>query len=55
MIAAEESMDLRLYLSRTTELWSKAKKLTPALVKDLCSHTEDKSHLEVREHDLKNM
>ena len=40
-------MDLRRYLSRIVELWSKAKKLTPALVKALCAHTEDQSHLEV--------
>ena len=49
VIASGENMDLRRYLSRVMEHWSKAKKLTPALVKALCSHTEDKDHLQVRQ------
>ena len=49
VIASGENMDLRRYLSRVMEHWSKAKKLTPVLVKALCSHTEDKDHLQVRQ------
>ena len=54
VIASGENMDLRRYLSRVMEHWSKAKKLTPTLVKALCSHTEDEDHLQVRQYKLKH-
>ena len=48
VVASEERLDLRRHLKRAIEFWSRQGKLTPALVKAVCSHTESKDHLQVK-------
>ena len=48
VVASEERLDLRRHLKRAVEFWSRQGKLTPALVKAVCSHTESKDHLQVK-------
>ena len=48
VVASEERLDLRRHLKRAIEFWSRQGKLTPALVKAVCSHTESKEHLQVK-------
>ena len=48
VIASEERLDLRRYLKRAMEFWSRQGKLTSALVEAVCSHTTSKEHLQVQ-------
>ena len=47
VVAEEERRDLRHYLHRALEVWSKQGKLTQPLVRTVCSHTANKQHEKV--------
>ena len=47
VVAEEERSDLRRYLHRALEVWSKQGKLTQPLVKTVCSHTANQQHEKV--------
>ena len=47
VVAEEERRDLRRYLHRALEVWSKQGKLTQPLVRIVCSHTANKQHEKV--------
>ena len=47
VVAEEERRDLRCYLQRALEVWSKQGKLTQPLVRTVCSHTANKQHEKV--------
>ena len=47
VVAEEERSDLRRYLHRALEVWSKQSKLTQPLVRTICSHTANKQHEKV--------
>ena len=47
MVAEEERRDLRCYLHRALEVWSKQGKLTQPLVRTVCLHTANKQHEKV--------
>lgn len=48
LIAEENRLELQRHLRRAMGQWSRAGRLTPALTKAVCSHTEDREHLKVQ-------
>ena len=47
LVAEENRLDLQRHLRRAIGQWSRAGKLTPALIKAVCSHTQEEQHLKV--------
>ena len=48
LIAEENRLELQRHLRRAMGQWSRAGRLTAALTKAVCSHTEDREHLKVQ-------
>ncbi|KAL5479917.1 hypothetical protein EMCRGX_G023519 [Ephydatia muelleri] len=44
IIAEEENLELRRYLRKALEYWSKEQKLTPAFIEAICSEVNDPEH-----------